>query len=78
MAEQKRGGSIGMRTSLFESRFEEVKRLPPGDRRDRLLMELLYDMEREFDIPIFDDPFWERTNWDVWELYLRVSDARRM
>jgi len=62
----------------FERRYEDIMVLPPSDERDVLLARLMYELDLFFDIPYFHDPVWIEKNGDVWDLYERASNSRRL
>ncbi len=46
--------------------------------KDRLLSKLMTEMEQQYGIPMMKNEEWERENWMVLAMYLKISASRTL
>lgn len=56
----------------FEVRYEDLMKYPPSTERGACLLELLYEMEKAFGIPCYEDGEWGKVNPEVRDLHERM------
>jgi hypothetical protein len=67
---------------MLEQIRREYKEIMDADlsdyQRDKKLSMLMDKMKRQFGIPLFQDPAWEKANPEVIKLYRQISDSRTL
>ena len=60
----------------LHARYEWIMSQEPGRERDRLLGDLMTEIERIYRVPALRDPEWEKANRPVIALYRKVARSR--
>jgi len=66
-----------MTLNEYYQRYETIMSIPiPPIERDKMLSNLMIELEAAFEIPTIKDQSWEKEYADVHTLYFKVSSSR--